>query len=668
MTTPTPPTAGRRWFHFWFAPADPTTMAFIRVVTGLLVLYTHLAYSFDLYAFFGEKGWYGLDAINRERREFPWASSSFTDGWKWWEETARFPDEPHRRAALMAFTRDLPADPAVLERKLAMLAVDRPDGYPLPAGRVAMQFVNGLNPDPKFRPDALKALIGEIPRDPARDNFPPALEALVASLAEPGKAAATNPKLQKLKADLEELYWTQPGYTEDLIKAVVPFVSTLPDDPAARAEALKAVADGVPHPRYPAPEAFKSLVDETRKDDPNRLLRKLARDLEDVFAARPKADRGPPTAGDRKIARDDAWKQKLQALADARKYVALYFLESDDVHLINYVRFARDLACPAAEREKKLEYFRYWNAEKRFTTSTGNPIFSIWFHIHTPTEMAVAHAVMLCIMLMFTLGLFTRVTAVLTWLCCVSYIHRNQQVLFGQDTMMNILLLYLMVANCGATLSLDRLIARYRAAKGSLRRCGFIDGPTAAYLAAPSPSVASGFAQRLLQIHFCFIYMAAGLSKLKGAAWWNTGAFWDTMANPEFTLIHYEWYQDLLRLMVGERFLYASAAAFTVGFTLFVEIGLPFLVWTKLRPYIIIAALFMHFGIGMFMGLLIFSLLMMTMLVSYLPGSVIRRQLFGLPPAEKTRLTVDPTNPADVSKIAWAVAKDSAGKLEVAKR
>ena len=35
----------QRWTEFWFAPGDPTTLGFIRIVTGLLILYLHLAYS-----------------------------------------------------------------------------------------------------------------------------------------------------------------------------------------------------------------------------------------------------------------------------------------------------------------------------------------------------------------------------------------------------------------------------------------------------------------------------------------------------------------------------------------------------------------------------------------------------------------------------------------------
>ena len=52
------------------------------------------------------------------------------------------------------------------------------------------------------------------------------------------------------------------------------------------------------------------------------------------------------------------------------------------------------------------------------------------------------------------------VTSVLTWIAAVGYIHRTQQILFGMDTMMNILLIYLMIGNSGAALSVDRLVAR----------------------------------------------------------------------------------------------------------------------------------------------------------------------------------------------------------------
>ena len=50
----------------------------------------------------------------------------------------------------------------------------------------------------------------------------------------------------------------------------------------------------------------------------------------------------------------------------------------------------------------------------------------------------------------------------------------------------------------------------------------------------PVKSVSANFALRLLQIHVCIIYAAAGLSKLPGAKWWDGTAIWYTIANFEF--------------------------------------------------------------------------------------------------------------------------------------
>ncbi len=346
----------------------------------------------------------------------------------------------------------------------------------------------------------------------------------------------------------------------------------------------------------------------------------------------------------------------------------------------NLLEFLRDSAdpVPAFERERRVRYLERWGYEERHLQRAGTPIFSVWFHVTEPGEMVAVHVGVLVVLLMFTLGLFTRVTSVLTWLAAVSYLHRNPQVLFGQDTMMNILLLYLMIANCGAALSLDRVIARYRATRASLARSGGIDATCAAFLTAPPPSLACGFAQRLLQVHFCFIYMASGLAKLKGATWWSNDAMWLTLMNPEFTMIHFDWYEDLVRLAFSNRPLYSTVAAVGVAFTLFMEIGLPFLVWTRLRPYMVIGGFMLHFGIGVFMGLLVFSLFMMTMLLSYLPGVTFRDGLFGngtengdgkkgKPPPVKKKLSVKATDPKSVHAAAWAVAWDTKGLVEVVK-
>jgi hypothetical protein len=47
----------RAWNQFWFDPADPATLSFIRLLAGGLLLYTHLIWSFDLTGFISREGY-----------------------------------------------------------------------------------------------------------------------------------------------------------------------------------------------------------------------------------------------------------------------------------------------------------------------------------------------------------------------------------------------------------------------------------------------------------------------------------------------------------------------------------------------------------------------------------------------------------------------------------
>src|SRR5262245_48484954 len=63
--------AARAWNDFWFAPANPTTLGVIRILAGALVLYAHLAYSYDLLAFFGKDAWLSNAQANWLRKTTP---------------------------------------------------------------------------------------------------------------------------------------------------------------------------------------------------------------------------------------------------------------------------------------------------------------------------------------------------------------------------------------------------------------------------------------------------------------------------------------------------------------------------------------------------------------------------------------------------------------------
>ena len=164
---------------------------------------------------------------------------------------------------------------------------------------------------------------------------------------------------------------------------------------------------------------------------------------------------------------------------------------------------------------------------------------------------------------------------------------------------------------------------------------------------------------RLIQVHFCFIYVAAGLSKLKGAAWWDGRAFWDVVVNPEFTLMQYQWYEKALRAFVKIKPLYHGMIIFGVWFTLFIEIAGPFLLWTRLRWLIIFLATAMHAIIGVMMGLNLFELLMIVMLLAFIPDGVIRDRLRGAPTLPKLAFAFNPVAALSARAAALVAAVDS---------
>jgi hypothetical protein len=210
----------------------------------------------------------------------------------------------------------------------------------------------------------------------------------------------------------------------------------------------------------------------------------------------------------------------------------------------------------------------------------------------------------------------TRVTGVLTWLGFITYIHRTPALLIGMDTMTNLATLYLMISPCGAALSLDRWLAlrRERQRHGP----GWVPPP-------PEPLVSANFTTRLIQINFCIIYFASGTSKLMGTTWWNATA-------PNFVLLNYNFapfsvslYPQLLTFLARHRWLWELSMTGGVIFTLVVELGLPLLIWNRrLRWLCVCGSILLHTLIGLFMNLVTFSLVMISMVLAFLPPETIR--------------------------------------------
>jgi hypothetical protein len=360
-------------------------------------------------------------------------------------------------------------------------------------------------------------------------------------------------------------------------------------------------------------------------------------------------------------------KRPLAVVDRGRDLVIDFLLNQTFLDRQRLLVYLEHLPTDRAERDDLLGYLQSWRLDKRLLVAEGQRTWSVWYHIQDPAVMAWVHGAIIVVMVLFTLGFCTRVTGALTWLAALSYINRSQAVLFGMDTMMNILLVYLVIGPSGAALSVDRLIARFRAARAAQREARRAGVAPSYALADPPRLVSANLAIRLIQIHFCFIYLASGLSKLKGPAWWEHSAPWYTVANPEFSPIDWPIYEQALRAMTYFRPIFNLNMSVMVAFTIAMEIGLPFLVWTyRLRPYVVLGAVLLHVGIAVFMGLTGFSLFMMTLLLAYFPASTFRDRLAAVPGSlPRLRLRGDSRLPAHARWLAVARAFDLCDQVEV---
>ncbi len=258
------------------------------------------------------------------------------------------------------------------------------------------------------------------------------------------------------------------------------------------------------------------------------------------------------------------------------------------------------------------------NPQNLYFQEKGSFYWSIFFHVQDPNWAVVIHVAVFGVLLLFTAGLWTRVTSVLAWAASIQYIHRLTFHLFGMDTMLIILVLYLMIGDSGGALSLDRWLERRRArARGED--------------AALKPSSTATLAIRLIQIHFCVIYLTSGTSKLLGSSWWNGTALWSCLDNYNFAPMRVGLYRSLLTFLCQHFWLWQIALTGSAVYTLFTEIGFPFLVWyKKLRPFMVACSVFMHLGIGLLMGLVTFSLFMLAMVLAFVPPDQMRCYVDGL--------------------------------------
>lgn len=226
-------------------------------------------------------------------------------------------------------------------------------------------------------------------------------------------------------------------------------------------------------------------------------------------------------------------------------------------------------------------------AARRLTSAVG--AWSPLWNLPLPAVRAVLTAGLVA-SIALAAGIGARASAAAVWLIGLSVAHRAAPALFGFDQIWMMLLLYLSFAPSDATWSLAAFLrhGHWRAARRS---------------------VSANVALRLIQIHLCVVYLFAGLSKLRGDAWWNGTAFWGAIANAEYQTVDLTWLADwpvVVNLC-------------THGIVAF-ELAYCVLVWRPgWRSVLLAAALALHLGIGLCLGMMTFGLAMIAANLAFVP-------------------------------------------------
>ena len=210
-----------------------------------------------------------------------------------------------------------------------------------------------------------------------------------------------------------------------------------------------------------------------------------------------------------------------------------------------------------------------------------------WSHLgwfDSPTILMIVHVIGLIVIAMFTIGLWTRWTAMVTALLVISYANRATGALFGLDQINAFLCIYLAIGNSGGAWSIDQRIRSRRSLQGQ------------------GSDTWTRIATRLIQVHMCIVYLFAAIGKLQGDTWFNGEAIWGALASYEYQTLDMTWLSEHMWLV----------AILTIG-ALAWELTYAALIWPKLtRPIMLAIAIPIHLGIGMCMGMMTFGLIMLV--------------------------------------------------------
>ncbi|MES2962302.1 MAG: HTTM domain-containing protein [Bdellovibrionota bacterium] len=220
------------------------------------------------------------------------------------------------------------------------------------------------------------------------------------------------------------------------------------------------------------------------------------------------------------------------------------------------------------------------------------PLFH-WYP-HSVGMTLAFQIVMLISLVCLTLGIFGRVSALVTFLLHCAFIQRNYTIGYGADFVATFAFFSLIFMDNSRSFSLTSWWSR---------RCGRAMKPQ-----GEVASIVSTMGMRLIQIQLCLIYSYTGMEKLKGAPWWDGTAVWSVIGNTQLMLFDLSWLKN-----------FPMAIAAMTFATLFFEVYFPAIVWYRpVRKWALLFGVGLHLGITFTIGLFFFSFVMIAVYLLFL--------------------------------------------------
>lgn len=193
--------------------------------------------------------------------------------------------------------------------------------------------------------------------------------------------------------------------------------------------------------------------------------------------------------------------------------------------------------------------------------------------------------------LMFMAGFYSRASTVISLFLWMSLDVTNAFVGSGGDAVMRMVLLYMCFADSGRHWSIDAWLRRHR---------GQIANRVPAWLSATLHNAAL-----VLIIHqVVMVYVASAFWKVQSPLWkGGTAVYYPLQVEA------YSPWRDYIQVVTDHGWIVAMATYSAIGVQLLVPV---MLMYRPTRLFALIALTGMHLGIGIFMGILYFSLVMIA--------------------------------------------------------